>query len=75
MRIWYRQQKHTEAPRSAFRTLLKISDPRYKDANKLPAPHCTHLVIESDLDGYVVNEEYATFRVAAEILVGNFGKL
>lgn len=76
MRIWYWQLNHTEAPRGGFQTVFKLSYLRDRHINRLPVPDRPYLVIESDLDGYVIKEEYATTRYALYgVLGGKCGKM
>lgn len=64
-----------DAPRGGFYTIFILQDERYadwqfRDISRLPAPYCTHLMIESDLDGYVVEEMYIMQRKVAATMLG-----
>lgn len=64
-----------EAPRGGFQTIFILRDERYadmqfRDVSRLPAPYCTHPMIESDLDGYIVEERYIPARQVEAIALG-----
>lgn len=74
-RIWYSMISYREAPRGGFRTIFYLRDERLAEINTFPAPDCTHLLIESDLDGFVIKEAYVPCKAACLVMIEDWPRL
>lgn len=66
--IWYKKIKHTRAKHGKISTVFELADMCKGIRQPWPMSDCTHLVLDSSLDGFVVREEYLTSQEAEKIL-------